>query len=495
MSENLRLIDEQREAMRAKYSKRHNLLHFCRDILGYKDIDDEVHGPIVDLIQEHDSALILIPRGHLKSTLLTISAAIQEVCIDPNIRIWITNAVMDQARKFMREIKDQMESNVLLRKTWPEIFWSNPSKEAQKWTEDELIVKRSSRSKEATITVGSVGKETTGSHYDLHIYDDLVNLENVSSPEMIEKTYKWYKMSLSLLEPNGRKWIIGTRYDYSDMYGKLLETSMARIVMRCRDYEQSPPKVLFPRKFTNKILDRIRDEQGSWIFSSQYENDPTDQKTAPFKREFLQFWDTLPTPMNLYTLVDLAISDAKKACETAILVVGYSLEGNLYVVEDASGILTPDNTVESLYRIDFQYGGPPMGVERMQLEKAMRYWLNQAAERKGKMLTYYELRPDMDKHRRIVSNLQPMWEQRRIFLKPGMQELESQFLRFPRYSMRDRIDAMAYFNQLVFKPGISVKTVKWVGDYGCVYEKQGNRVVHHGWKYEKPTAKGSMMTF
>lgn len=477
------------QEFRARYEKPEALMDFARDILGYDQLWGPVHQPVVDVLCKEVGALFLLPRGHLKSTLITIAYTIHQIVMNPNIRIYIANAVLDQSIKFGREIRQHMEENVLLREVWPEVFWKNPSKDSLKWTEDELVVRRTRNMKEATITVGSVGKETTGSHYDIQIYDDLVNMENVSTPDQIEKVKAWYKMSLSLLEPNGKKWVVGTRYDFSDMYGELLETSMPRIVRRC--IENGKP--IMPNRFTLKRLDDVRQEQGSYIFSCQYMNDPVDQDTAPFKRDHVQYWKALPR-LNLYILVDLAISDKDRACETAIIVAGFSETGQIYVIDDVSGIFTPLQTIEHLYALSEKYNKPPLGIERMQVEKALRYLLEEEGKKRGKWLNYTRLKPDMDKFRRIVSSLQPFWEQDKIFLAKNMFELENQFLRFPKYSKRDRLDALAYIVQMASRPGNYVTSVSFKADYGSIWEKLDHKIKRHAWAPEKKETN-SFMTF
>lgn len=479
--------------LREYYESPDNLLHFGRDILGYDKLYDPVHKPIADMAEKYRSALFLIPRGHLKSTLLTITKTIQTVLRCPETRVWITNAVLDQSIKFMREIKDQFKNNETLKLLWSHVLYDDPEKEAEKWTETEIILKRKTRSKEATITVGSVGKETTGSHYDLHIYDDIVNMDNTETPEQMAKTMAWYRTSLSLLEPDGKKWIIGTRYDYSDLYGSLLKTPIARIVRKC--VENGRP--ILPNRFTLEILEEIKKEQGSYIFSCQYENDPVDAETAPFKRKYLQYWDRLPNLLNVYVLVDLAVSNRDSACETAIEVCGYAKDGSLYVIEDCSGTFSPLETIKHLYRIDEQYKHPPIGVEKQQLEKALKYWMNEVGRDKGRWLNYYTLKPDMDKTRRILVSLQPLWENYKIFIKRDMVELEQQFLRFPKYNMKDRIDALAYIGQLATRPNLVKKIIKFVTDYGRITEIIDGKIIKHAWKpFKRKDGDGtSWLTF
>jgi len=55
--------------------------------------------------------LILVPRGHLKSTLVTIGYSLFRIVEDPNIRILILNATWQMAVDFLKEIKDHLTRN------------------------------------------------------------------------------------------------------------------------------------------------------------------------------------------------------------------------------------------------------------------------------------------------------------------------------------------------------------------------------------------------
>lgn len=481
-----------------------SLFRFAKEILGYKDLDRSLHGPICTALKKNEDNLFLLPRGHLKSSLVTIAYPIWCIIKNPNIRIHITNAVLSVSIKFLREIKEHMEKNALLKTMWPKVFYTIPDKQAPKWTENEIVVRRTKNLKDATISVGSVGKTETGAHYDRIVYDDIVNEDNVNTPDQIEKTFNWYRMSRALLDPGARTAIVGTRYDFSEMYQRLIESTMPRIIRKAVEgpeiedvvgtdrEDELNDHVILPRLFTwdrdelvpdsdpprNKAkIKKKREEQGSYIFSCQYMNLPIDQDTAKFKRKYLRFWheQDLPAKMNNYLLVDLAVSQKETACETAMEVVGFSEKGEIYCLEDCSGIFTPMQTIDHMYRLYGKWNHPLIGIERMQAEKVMEYWLLEEGKRRGQMLVYHKLIPDMDKIRRI-GNLVPFWEQEKLFLKPGMQELENQFLRFPRYNKRDRIDALAYIVQMATRPNMRARIQVIKGSYGSIWEKVGNQL-------------------
>lgn len=77
---------------------RNDLKFLCKNVLGMSDWEDSLHGDLArQLLTPASRKLFLMPRGHLKSSVITVGWAIQQVLIDPNIRILITNAVWDKA--------------------------------------------------------------------------------------------------------------------------------------------------------------------------------------------------------------------------------------------------------------------------------------------------------------------------------------------------------------------------------------------------------------
>src|SRR6185295_7640825 len=92
-------IEEVRDACK-------NSLHFlCTQMLGFQDWD-KVHDDIEKFVNRKSrKKMILIPRGHLKTSVVTKAFSIQQVLRNPNVRILIANQVWDKAREMLYEIK------------------------------------------------------------------------------------------------------------------------------------------------------------------------------------------------------------------------------------------------------------------------------------------------------------------------------------------------------------------------------------------------------
>ncbi len=236
-----------------------------------------------------DTCLQLAPRGFGKSTILTITRSVFEILKDPNVRILIASNTQLQAEVFLREIKFHLAHNPKVL----EYFGSFASED--KWDIREIIVApRTSPAKESTITCVGVGGPVASRHYDVIIADDLVDEENSRTDTQREKVKTWwYKTLLPCCEPDGKIYVLGTRYHYMDLYGHLIKNEYKdkHQVIPAIDPDGSTP---WPEKFSLEWLEKKRQQMGSIIFNSQYQNDTSLMKGHIFKEEWFRYYDKEP---------------------------------------------------------------------------------------------------------------------------------------------------------------------------------------------------------
>jgi len=263
------------------------------DVLASHVLGYQVRPSHLELIrfqsQAAETCLQLAPRGYGKSTILTVTRAIFEIIRDPNIRILMASNTQLQAEVFLREIKFHLEHNPRVR----EYFGTFAS--ADKWDTREIVVAtKTSSAKESTITCVGVCGAVVSRHYDLIIADDMVDEENSRTELQREKVrIWWYKTLLPCLEPDGRLYILGTRYHYLDLYGYLIknEYENRHQVIRAIGEDGSTP---WPEKFSLEWLEERKKQSGSIIFNAQYQNDTSLMKGDIFREQWFRFYDTQP---------------------------------------------------------------------------------------------------------------------------------------------------------------------------------------------------------
>lgn len=199
---------------------RTSLKYLAKEVLGMTKWDDDLHDDLANYLEKSGKhKLILIPRGHLKSSIVTIAWTIQQLLRDPNKRVLIRNAVWDQSRRFLGQIQGYLEDGQL-----PVIFGAFKNSKTV-WTKEECeIVQR--KVKKASPSIMTAGLETslTGLHFDIIVDDDLVNDKNTSTKEQIQKVIDVYNDSFNLLDRGGIHIVIGTRWNLKDLYGHILTT-------------------------------------------------------------------------------------------------------------------------------------------------------------------------------------------------------------------------------------------------------------------------------
>lgn len=199
---------------------RTNLKYLAKEVLGMSKWDDNLHDNLAEYIEKSGKhKLILIPRGHLKSSIVTIAWSIQQLLRDPNKRILIRNAVWDQSRRFLGQIQGYLEDGQL-----PMIFGRFKTQKTI-WTKEECDIHQK-KVKKASPSIMTAGLDTslTGLHFDIVIDDDLVNDKNTSTKEQIQKVIEVYNDSFNLLDRGGQHIVVGTRWNNKDLYGHILTT-------------------------------------------------------------------------------------------------------------------------------------------------------------------------------------------------------------------------------------------------------------------------------
>lgn len=432
---------------------------------------DAVNQWILDRCKEvelnPDGYLDLWPRGHYKSTVITFAKTIQDIVAshgDDPIPKWngveitcgIFSCTRPIAKQFLAQIKREFESNVTLRGLFPDVIWENPEKDAPGWSLDAgIIVKRKSNPKEATIEAhGLIDGMPTSKHFYVCIYDDVVTIDNVRSPQMIEKTTEAWALSLNLGTEYGIRRYIGTRYHYNDSYAEIIrrEAAKPRVYKATIDGSVDGEPVLMSRE----ILDQKRREMGSYVFNSQMLQSPAADESQGFRKDWLEYhecstWNNL----NRYILVDPANEKKKTSDYTAIIVVGLSADNNYYILDWVRDKLSLTERTDVLFMLHRKYKPLNVGYERYGMQADIAH-IKDLQRRVNYNFKITELGGNLSKVDRI-RQLIPLFESHRIYVPVCSNRtlmdgktvdltqsfLNEEYLTFPVGLHDDMLDAMA----------------------------------------------------
>lgn len=407
--------------------------------------------------------LILIPRGHLKSTLLTIGYSTYRIVQDQNIRILILNATWQMSVDFLSEIKRHLKENETLTRLYGDLTVG-----ATEWSSDRITLARTDQNiKGPTVWATGIESNLVGSHPDLIIMDDVVNRDNSQTAEQIEKVINRYRDCLDLLEPGGQLLIIGTRWSPVDLYGWVLNPENGVKddfdVIVHKAYEGNIEtgedfKPLWPDKFDLKELQSRLRGDGWYQFSSQYMNNPIPEQNATFRREWFQnynFTDIRGKEMTKILTIDPAISTEKSADYTAMVVSGVDIFGNIFILDVWRGKVQPSDLINKIFELCETWHPNQVGIETVAYQKALAYSIREQMQVKRRYLPIVEVQPHERTKDQRIKGLQPLYENRKIF-HPDNHRLkfffEQELIEFPRGGHDDMIDAFSYALDFLHPP-------------------------------------------
>jgi hypothetical protein len=222
------------EILRLQELCKTNLAFLYKEICGYDRWNEKLHGmfpgdpetgtpPGLAWFLEHSGPrkMILIPRNHLKSTVVTVVWSIQQILINPNIRICINNAKYDTAKEFLNTIQSHLDTGSKLSKIFGEFKTARVP-----WNRDSFTInQRTMPRAQPTVMAASIDSILNGKHFDIILNDDLVEPNNVKTKEQIQKVIDFHKDCFNQIDKGGIIIDIGTRWAAQDLYGHILSTA------------------------------------------------------------------------------------------------------------------------------------------------------------------------------------------------------------------------------------------------------------------------------
>ena len=469
---------------------RYDLRFLCRDFIGNQYWDD-CHDKLqefFDINEEAKRKLILLPRGHMKSNIITVGGSIQQILRNPDIRILIANAIWDNSRGFVRQIAQYLDNGTELKAFFGDF---KPTTRGTTWSKDSITIQQRRRPQASgTVVSTGVDRVQTSQHYDLIIMDDVVSEENIGTKEQREKIKRFYKNCLSLLDPNGEMWVIGTTWHEDDLYNDLIKAGVFKVYKRPA---LEPPNLLegvpiHPKRFSLETLKNLRAEMGPFKFHSQLLLDPYPEESIEFRREWLKYYQRFPVDdegarVPMYVSVCLDPSLGKDTSDfSGITATGVTRDGIIYVLECRRFKCQIQNigqeVVNTLINLENQgIRTDVVAVEGFGFQQILEIPLRSALAASGFGSVLVEVLPrntDLTKDARILSMV-PYFADGKIFIREDMVDLKDEMAKFKRDSrarMDDLLDSLAWNRRYwSVRPFEKKTTGHKVGTYGALFEE------------------------
>lgn len=420
---------------------------------------------------------VAAPRGHAKSTAVTLSYVLATALFREHTYIIIISDTESQSTEFLNDIKMQLIENEDIR----DLFGVG---KFIKDSETNIIVEMDDGHKFRIMAKGAGqrirGRKWRNKRPDLIVVDDLEDDEAVENKERRAKLYGWFTNAvIPALSDSGKIRVVGTILHMDSVLEKLLNKKSWR-TRRYAAHNADFSEILWPEKFPKERLEAIREsfvEDGNPSgYSQEYLNHPIDESTAYFRRDDFQFYnpDIIKNKnLTYYTAADFAISQSAKADYTVLCTVAVDSDNKLYVVDVRRGRWDAREIIDEMFNVQIKYSPEIFTVEAGAIEKAIGAFLNEEMFRRGVFLNLNKLVPVNDKVSRARS-IQARLRQGGVFFNNNTEwypAFEQELIRFPRDVHDDQVDAFAWIgltlDQIV--PGLTPEEQEdeeWYKEFG-----------------------------
>jgi len=345
-----------------------------------------------------------------------------------------------------------------------------------------------------------VGGGITGKGAHILIIDDPIkDSEEADSETVREKIWDWYGSTAGTrLAPGGGVLVIQTRWHDDDLSGRLIMqmkelreqeipgeeidnweiisypaiatqdeylTSDGRIINPEEEpesvkapgrYLRRKDEALHPDRFPLPALKRKRRGMQPRHWSALYQQNPVPDEGAFFTKDMLRLNIAHPalTHMKLYAAWDLAIGERQTNDYTVGVVGGLDYNDQIHIIDVIRGRMDTFRIAEAILDVYAKYGLEKIGIERGQLELAIRPQLRKRQRERRLYPTYDEtLTPISDKEIR-ARPLQGRMQQGMVYFpqnQPWLETVRHEMLRFPGGVHDDIVDALAWLVRMMMK--------------------------------------------
>ena len=443
-----------------------------------------------------DGVLDLWAREHYKSTIITFAGTLFRIIrshgadapVHREVTVGIFSHTKPIAKGFLRQIKYELETNDHLKLVFDDIFWPNPRKDAPKWTEDEgITVQRKSNPKEATVEAhGLVDGQPTSKHFLHRMYDDVVTVESVTTPDMIGKTTSAFEMSDNLGTEGGTFALAGTRYHFSDTYGDLIKRQAVKVrqhpctIDGTENFSPDNCVLMQPETLRTKRI-----SQGPYTFGTQMLLNPKGDNQQGFKPEWLRYSYAAPTGegMNKVILCDPANEKRRTSDYTTFWVVGLGPDQNYVALDVVRDRLNLTERTAKLFELHRYWKPQRVGYEKYGMQADIEH-IRMEQERNNYRFDITELggaTPKLDRIRKLI----PLFEGGRFYLRHSRNYtdyqgqtrdliqafVEEEFKAFPVMAHDDMLDCLARIVDPEIKAefpreGVSQEVYRTMATYG-----------------------------
>ncbi len=486
------------------YLKRHCPLPYSR-------MHIEIFDLLAGITEKRNSRLaIAAPRGHAKSTIVTLAYVLWCVLYDKERLVLIVSDTKEQAASLLSPIIEQLQWNEKLIMDFPDVCQPEEAgKKPNPWRGNRIKLRNgamiASYGAGQRLRGAKSGKDRPG----LIVVDDLENTEQVISEDQREKLKNWFTRTLlhsgypetnvvvvgtvlhhesllaNLIDPSRQSGWQGNKYraieNFSDR--PALWDQWSAIYCNREDHEERTgpeaaaeyfqanraemlegTQVLWPQSEDYYALMEMREREGRVSFQAEKQNEPLDPHQCLFSHAKLQYWDdeydsvpkllaALGPEGYFYGACDPSLGHRKDRGDYSAIIVMYQVEQTNvnYIIAADLARRSPDETIERIIHYASMYQFDKFGVETNQFQELMVKDIERRSRSVNVHLPIHEITNTSNKRARIA-NLEPEVCQGRIIFCRSHQKLLEQLRHFPLAKHDDGPDALQMSMETATQP-------------------------------------------
>lgn len=419
--------------------------------------------------------LVNMPPRHCKSTLISTLWPVWCWISDPSLRWLCSSYAMSLA------IRDNRKCRLLIQSPWFQKRYGH----VFQLSGDQNVKSRFENNARGYRLAVSVGAAATGEGGDILLIDDPHPIDDSTSDVARETTKQWFDETwVSRLnnQHNGAMVVVGQRIHYDDLSGHLIEQGdwihlnlpteydpdrHCRTVLGWSDPRKEKNTLLWPERFSDDTVLRLKRQLGSRAYAAQYQQTPLPADGGQFKQSWFQYYRededgyfvleptglrkrrVLMDDCSYFCTVDLAISSKQTADYTVIALWAVTPERDLILVDmirDRLDNPAQQRAIESLYRRE--------EPDYIKIE-SVAYQLSLIQQLRRRGLPIREYKPVKDKVSR-ASTASVYYEAGKVFHPKNatwLAQWEYELVTFPLSSHDDIVDVTSMAAEELGSPG------------------------------------------
>lgn len=433
------------------------------------DIDG---GPAVNGGQGCRRRLLIDSRGTMKTHIAVLAHFVQVFLNYPDIACAVFRADLSGAQDLLYGVKSQFQFNERLRSLYPDYC---PQKRIGDWgNRDEFVLpNRVNKMRiEPSLRCLSIDQGVAGQHFDWMKFDDIVDESNTKTEGQIVKVCNDFANRENLLvKPAGWMDVSGTRYSYSDIYGKIVETwekdedyrQHWRVFLRgcyvqdCEPHTFEPRKYAadgktiisegelerpykldaegkkiswWPERFPTKLLETQQKENPQQFANQRLNNPQEDAEIAPFPMQYFQTksrMEFVRIPIAYHSVtVDTASTANATSDYSCVTVCGWDGAGRCYVHDIRHGRMTAEVLINHIFDVTVKYRARSVKIESDAYVRGLMPSILRRSDLTGVYLPIESIQREtnVSKHNRILMTLQPWYKRKEIIFLDDLECLD-----------------------------------------------------------------------